>query len=432
MELAELRADLERAESLDPRKRIAELMRVRDCLTALIGEEAVQAAETGLVVEDRFVHPGHWLARVADTSEGTGRLVVATARLARRYAPIGTGIDAGLLSEAHLKVMLRLLPRNRTLYRAQQFECDVEMIVELAGELDYTDWVKACNAWLSICEDADPHTKAPEDKDLHLDFRDNLDGTTSLRGLMLTNDARALKEALRRIARTLAAEEQSPATDQSPDPDNDADGDQVDFSISEYTLRPVVRRGHRYLMARATGRLASLAASADGRTADPLLVVLMDWETFGDERRRWAAAGDPHDPAIAFRPGYVCETLDGDAIDPVQAFRVALDHRIARCVVNADSRGVDLGRTQRLFTGAARDAVRWRDRHCQSPGCRRPARWCDTDHIQEWQDGGSTNPLNGQLLCPAHHRMKSEAAEARRREQRKAERQRPPEDVEPF
>lgn len=432
MDLAELRADLERAETLDPRKRIAELMRVRDCLTALIGEETVRAGETGLVEEDRFVNPGHWLARVADTSEGSGRLVVAAARLARRYAPINAGIGSGLLSEAHLKVLLRLLPRNRTIYRAQQFERDVEMIVELAGELDYADWVKACNAWLSICEDADPHTKPPEDKDLHLDFRDNLDGTTSLRGLMLTNDARALKEALRRIARTLAAEEKRPATDQSPDPDTDADGDQVDFSISEYTLRPVVRRGHRYFMARATGRLASLAASADGRTADPLLVVLMDSETFAEERRRWATAGDPHDPAIAFRPGYVCETLEGEVVDPVQAFRIALDHRIARCVVNAGSREVDLGRTQRLFTGAARDAVRWRDRHCQSPGCRKPSRWCDIDHIEEWQDGGPTNPVNGQLLCPLHHRMKSEAAEARRREQRQAEHQRRPEDLEPF
>lgn len=87
---------------------------------------------------------------------------------------------------------------------------------------------------------------------------------------------------------------------------------------------------------------------------------------------------------------------------------LALDHRIARCVLDSPSRRVDLGRTQRLFTGAARDAIRWRDRHCQAPGCRRPARWCDIDHIVEWQHGGSTTPTNGQLLCAQHHRAKSD------------------------
>lgn len=437
MALAQLRADLERAETLDPRKRIAELVRIRDRLTMLIGEEAIEASEAGLVAEDRCVHPGRWVARVADTAESAGRHMVAAARLARRYEPVAAGVDNGPLSEAHIKVLLRMLPRNRTPYRAEQFARDVGMIVELARELEYPDWVKACNAWLSICEDADPHAKAPEDKDLHVDFRDNLDGTTSLRGLMLTNDARALKEALRRIARDLHAAEQTVSTNESADPESadpeaDADGDQIDFTISEYTLRPVLRRGHRYFMARAVGQLAALAASADGRSVEPLLVVLMDWQTFGEERARWSGAGEAHDPAIAFRPGYVCETLDGAPVDPVAAFRVALDHRVARCVINADSREVDLGRTQRLFTGAARDAVRWRDRHCQAAGCRRPARWCEADHIREWQDGGATNPANGQLLCPQHHRMKSEAAEAHRRHLEERRRSLPPEQLEPF
>lgn len=227
----------------------------------------------------------------------------------------------------------------------------------------------------------------------------------------MTTDALVFKEALYRIADQLRESERQESgsgssNDERADLDVDADGDQLDYTISEYTLRPVLRRGYRYFMARAISHLAerALVVPEAGKTPDPV-----------------------------FRPGYTCQTLDGDPIGPEQAFRIALDHRIARCVIHSPSRRVDLGRTQRLFTGGARDAVIWRDRHCQAPGCRKPARWCAVDHRTDWQDGGHTDSENGELLCPLHHRAKTEArARERRRQRDLAEYRRARELAEPF
>ncbi len=50
--------------------------------------------------------------------------------------------------------------------------------------------------------------------------------------------------------------------------------------------------------------------------------------------------------------------------------------------------------------------VRTRDRRCRFPGCRRPARHCDLDHIVPWP-AGATDADNLQALCRYHHRLKT-------------------------
>ncbi len=152
-----------------------------------------------------------------------------------------------------------------------------------------------------MCNDADPEAEAPEDQDLGLHFSDNRDGTTSLKGLLLTSDADLLKEGLTRIAEK--AKEQfrrdQQNTPQPEKPEVIEDDLSVDYSISEYTLRPVIRRGTRYWMARAMGMIANLANTTPTGSAppDPLLVVLMDFETFNAEKDRWAN-GQPKLPPM--------------------------------------------------------------------------------------------------------------------------------------
>jgi hypothetical protein len=59
------------------------------------------------------------------------------------------------------------------------------------------------------------------------------------------------------------------------------------------------------------------------------------------------------------------------------------------------------------------DLVRLRDRHCVFPGCRRPSRACDLDHIDAYipidRGGppGQTNPADLAPLCRQHHRAKT-------------------------
>ena len=415
------------ADSLPRGAREAALLAGRDRLTAFVGVEVADYADAGGLTGSGLSNPGHWLAHHADLSQTQGRSIIATGRLAKRFDAVAEGISEGVLTSDHLTVLKKCLPRNRTRYRAEAFDDHHKMMIDLARELDFPSFKKACAAWVSLADDADPDVTAPEEQDLGIDFTDNGDGTTNIKGLILTTDALLLKEGLIRIAEqaTQTHRQQQQQSAQDPAVEGSAgagstgegptgegpaeDGLGVDYSISEYTLRPVIRRGRRYWMARALGMIANKANTApkDGTAPDPLLVVMFDSESFETAKHAYTS-DEPELPAdIVFRPGYQCETLDGQPINPLEAFRIALNHRIARCVINTTNRRVDLGRTSRLFTGAARQAIIYRDRTCTTPGCRKPGRTGQIDHIKQWQHGGTTDTHNGQLLCPEHHHHKT-------------------------
>ena len=55
---------------------------------------------------------------------------------------------------------------------------------------------------------------------------------------------------------------------------------------------------------------------------------------------------------------------------------------------------------------AMRRYVQVRDRHCRFPGCQRPARRCDLDHLTPWP-AGPTDADNLACLCRHHHRIKT-------------------------
>ena len=67
---------------------------------------------------------------------------------------------------------------------------------------------------------------------------------------------------------------------------------------------------------------------------------------------------------------------------------------------------VDVGRTRYRPPAALADLVRARDRSCTHPGCERPTRGCDIDHVIAWENGGVTSLENLTCLCRAHHRLK--------------------------
>jgi hypothetical protein len=60
-------------------------------------------------------------------------------------------------------------------------------------------------------------------------------------------------------------------------------------------------------------------------------------------------------------------------------------------------------------TPAQHRFVKARDRTCRHPGCRRPARWTDADHVHAHADGGPTACTNLCALCRRHHRLKTHA-----------------------
>ncbi len=87
--------------------------------------------------------------------------------------------------------------------------------------------------------------------------------------------------------------------------------------------------------------------------------------------------------------------------------RAALAGHVRRVVVDAESRVIDRGHRQRLFTGAAREAAKLLIRHCEHPGCDLPADWCHVDHQVEWADGGTTDQTSSGIACGRHNTSKS-------------------------
>jgi len=94
---------------------------------------------------------------------------------------------------------------------------------------------------------------------------------------------------------------------------------------------------------------------------------------------------------------------DGGILSPTAARILACDCQLIPAVLGSTGQVLDLGQSQRLFTGSLRRALALRDGGCSFPGCDRPAAWCDGHHIVSWADGGTSSLDNGVLLCGHHH-----------------------------
>jgi hypothetical protein len=95
----------------------------------------------------------------------------------------------------------------------------------------------------------------------------------------------------------------------------------------------------------------------------------------------------------------------GALLSPSATRRLACQAQILPVMLDGHSVPIDLGRSRRPFTGAARAAVVLRDGGCAFPGCDRPGRWCQVHHIEFWARGGRTDRDNGVALCGYHHRL---------------------------
>ncbi|MEO7398248.1 MAG: DUF222 domain-containing protein, partial [Ilumatobacteraceae bacterium] len=153
------------------------------------------------------------------------------------------------------------------------------------------------------------------------------------------------------------------------------------------------------------------AAAGAGTTAKPGPVVvtvdiLTDQQTFEHHLRR--ASGQqppPLDPAT-FVDRH-CETIAGTVIDPRDMLTAALIGRVRRVITDTSDLVIDLGRRQRFFVGAVREAVLLSGDRCLWPGCDVRSGQIHIDHTTPWASSqGRTNVTNGGPLCALHNRLK--------------------------
>ena len=126
-----------------------------------------------------------------------------------------------------------------------------------------------------------------------------------------------------------------------------------------------------------------MAAAPGSRPPEPLLSVLVGYETFA---------------------GRICELADGTVVSPGSLLRYLDAAYIERVVFDGPDRVKGVGPRRRLFDGATRRAVELRDRSCYHPYCDEPAEDCEIDHVKPWAEGGPTTEDNGRPACRYHHR----------------------------
>ena len=126
---------------------------------------------------------------------------------------------------------------------------------------------------------------------------------------------------------------------------------------------------------------------------------------------------DLGDPAMSQRL-FMCHTASGAPVDPHDLVIAALIGNIRRVVTDTAGRVIDLGRSSRLFTGAARQAVLLTGDRCCRPGCEQRGDHIQIDHLTPFTGnhrdrgggpgggGGHTNPGNGGPMCGPHNRAK--------------------------
>lgn len=199
-------------------------------------------------------------------------------------------------------------------------------------------------------------------------------GTVFVRGRLTDEAAAIIRAALDPLARPL------PATADGPDPRTpgqrraDAMEELARRALTGYTDPPP-----------AVADPGDVARGGDNGAATTVVVTI---------------------PLRTLTDGLGYATLpDGTLLSAGAARRKACDADLIPAVLGTGSAVLDVGRAQRLFTGARRCALILRDRGCAFPGCDRPASWCDGHHILGHAHGGSTAVDNGVLLCGHHHHV---------------------------
>ncbi|WP_448059929.1 DUF222 domain-containing protein [Cellulomonas hominis] len=339
----------------------------------------------------------HWRAQSTGTASGAAAREERQAHTLTSLPAVADSANAGDITLAHVEAITRITtnPSEKVRAAATSPQGQAELLA-LARTQDVPTFNRTAARWAAR-QDADAledaHQAQRRRRFLHLATTDQ---GTRLTGLLDNQAGHRLRLALEAVTPRPAAED-----DRSPEQRT------VDAltTLAEHTLTDpgtqsgaAVRPHVSFLMREQTWTELRLRRRAQ------------------DEPARTSGSGAPVTPRAGFGapqaapepvPMSVPTTVlmeDGTPVPRSEAEQALCDCELTRIVTDAADVPVNLGRTQRLYTGPMRRAVISRDHSCRWPGCHHPARWCEIHHIRWWdRHGGDTSLTNGVLLCPYHH-----------------------------
>lgn len=150
---------------------------------------------------------------------------------------------------------------------------------------------------------------------------------------------------------------------------------------------------------------AAAGMATDGTGTGVTINLLVGLDTFEHHLEK-SLGGNPK-PLNPNDPFTRCETDGGVVIDAHDMLAAAATGYVRRVVLDSAGVVVDMGRKQRLFTGALREAVLLSNRRCTWSACQVPGSVCQADHVLPWSNAGPTSTTNGGPMCRHHNRWKS-------------------------
>jgi hypothetical protein len=322
-----------------------------------------------------------WVARRGGASVGSARRDVELGRALCDHLPAAReAVTEGRMSLEHAQVLARFGPTSearREALAGDATDRNEAFLVTAADRVGVDDYRRLVRRWAAAVDTTaheTEHDAALTREYLHLSRRP--DGV-EIQGFLATEHAETLTTALRAVAGV-------PAADDVRSPEQRRAAALTDLAAL------VLDRG---------------LAGAGSALVRPHISVHVPWDTMVQlhtDATAGAAATTLEGPDGAL--GAPAELDDGTPISLAVLAQIACDSEITRIVFGPSGEPLDVGRTQRTYTGAQRRAVIARDRNCQYPGCGAPPAIGEIHHIRWWgRDHGPTSVDNGILLCAFHH-----------------------------
>ncbi len=339
-------------------------------------------------------------ARLARTGLGEARREVRQAETLVALPAVADGVSAGRVPLPHLDALARVTENAGAGVAAELGRPETqERLVRMAERQTVREFTVAAARLVASFDPAELERSAAAQRRERFFVMSRRPEGTFLRGRLDHLSAESLRVAL-------AAVGQAP-DDERTKPQADAD--------ALVALAERATAGTAGVRARRVSPAGALLPDAEQDAADarvsgtssrPTVSILVPAETFADALRLQHARADGGEPAQAAGTAEPATLEDGTPVAPSELARILCDSEVGRIVLSADGVPMDLGRTQRLYSGQQRRAVIVRDRQCAWNGCDVPAAYGEVHHIRWWDRHlGPTSVENGVLLCSHHHHV---------------------------
>ena len=314
---------------------------------------------------------------------GEAGTAVALARALRIMPGTRLALDDGAVSFNHARRLAQASTRP-------EFADAEAFLLSKAATLSYTDFQRAVAYWEQVVDDArrgdDPEPPDPKETKRAAYVSQTLSEMTRVDAWLEPVGGETFREALRLIEQEMFKKDWEKAKAEF--------GDAV--TVDRLWRTPAQRRADALVEMAVRSR----TAPKNGKRPLPLVIIHADLDTFEAALARLAGLAAPK----ALGADRLCETDSGVVLSPTQMIEQAIQGHVRRLVYESPGVILDYGRKQRLFTGELRQAIQARDRRCAHDGCEIPARQCEIDHTNEYDNGGHTSHHNGKARCSYHHR----------------------------